>query len=366
MRHDARQGVLSRRAFLAAAAVSPAFAERRKEPEELAPEAKRYIDAATEFAVVRLTNPAHRSLLTAPYNRAISVRNFLIFSSDREGKLDAYRMELRGGRSVRLSDASNLDPASLFLLANDHACCYIDGATLYTVDFTHYRNRQVYTAMAPYERLAVGVLAHGINAAYIAEQGGGRTRVRLVPLAHGSATDVLSTEEPVTGIFPRPGGGIAYRSASGVHYFDGRRTVHPLAFAPGRTGCVYWSPDGSSLLYLNFPDKPGELNNIREFVLATGQDRMISKTTQYVQFAPNGDASVFVGASGSKASPHVLILLRSTQRELTLCEHRAQDPRSLAVAFSPNSQRIVFQSDQYGKPAIYIMAVERFVAETES
>jgi oligogalacturonide lyase len=34
--------------------------------------------------------------------------------------------------------------------------------------------------------------------------------------------------------------------------------------------------------------------------------------------------------------------------------------------FSPNSQRIFFQSDRDGKMAIYAMVVEKLVAETET
>jgi hypothetical protein len=33
--------------------------------------------------------------------------------------------------------------------------------------------------------------------------------------------------------------------------------------------------------------------------------------------------------------------------------------------FTPNSQSVLFQSDRHGKPAIYWMAVEKFVSETE-
>ena len=36
------------------------------------------------------------------------------------------------------------------------------------------------------------------------------------------------------------------------------------------------------------------------------------------------------------------------------------------VHFAPNSQRVLYQSDAHGKPALYSVAVERFVAETES
>jgi oligogalacturonide lyase len=51
---------------------------------------------------------------------------------------------------------------------------------------------------------------------------------------------------------------------------------------------------------------------------------------------------------------------------MTLAEHRASDPRMVAPIFAPNSQRIFFTSDQHGKPAIYSMAIDKFVEETDS
>jgi oligogalacturonide lyase len=73
---------------------------------------------------------------------------------------------------------------------------------------------------------------------------------------------------------------------------------------------------------------------------------------------------VFAGASRSRASAYVLILLRVTRRELTLCEHKASDPAMVNPVFSPDSQRIVFVSDRHGKPALYQVRVNRFVEET--
>jgi len=74
---------------------------------------------------------------------------------------------------------------------------------------------------------------------------------------------------------------------------------------------------------------------------------------------------VIAGASGSKASPYVLLLIRSAKRELTLAEHRASDPRAVAPQFSPNSQFLIFSSDRHGKPAIYWMPVDKLVTETD-
>ncbi len=147
--------------------------------------------------------------------------------------------------------------------------------------------------------------------------------------------------------------------------YDGQQNYR-LRLAEGETGPASWSPDGRSVLYLNYPAEPHKLHAMREFTPDTNEDTHIADTTQFIGFERNADASVFVGASGSKASPHVLLLVRSVKRELTLCEHRASDPRMVSPVFSPNSQNIFFGSDQHGKPAIYSMAVEKLVSETDS
>jgi oligogalacturonide lyase len=357
----------SRRSFvILAAGIGGAAQTPTNRPEWLPSEWRRYVDGATEFLVVRLTDPAHNSYLTAPWNRGVSGRNFLLYSNDSGGALDVYRTDLKTGQHQRLTEAGHLDPASIALVPGDRGFVYIDGAMLRHQMLSNLRDRELYAAAAPFDRLGPCAIEHDGSHVCVVESKSGKSRVRLVHVSRGSSSTALETEDEITMVLPRPGGGFAYRVSGSIRFRGPSGQDRPLAFAAGGLGPVYWSPDGNSLLYLNFPERPGELNNIREFVLASGKDRMLAKTTQFVQFAPNSDATVFVGASGSKASPHVLILLRSVARELTLCEHRARDPRSLAVVFSPNSQRVFFQSDQLGKPAIYSIPVERFVEETES
>jgi oligogalacturonide lyase len=358
--------VISRRALLALAAGASCRAQSGVTREELPSEAKRYVDAATEFQIIRLTEPAYDSYLTAPYNRGISSHNFLVFSSTRGGKLDAYRVDFKGGPWHRLTDAGRLDPASLALVHDDRGICFIDGGSLRVVDFSRGREHEAYAVEPPYEQLAAIALTRVPGQAYVVERRSGGSRIRLVSLLRKQVADVFESADEIGMPAPRPGGGIAYRRGSLVAFCDQENNERSLPLAPGKNGPFFWAPDGGSLVYLNIPGKPGELNAIREYILASGQERLIAKTTQFVDFAPNANGSVFVGASGSAASPHVLILLRATRRELTLCEHRARDPRNLAVAFAPNSQRVVFESDQHGRPAIYTMPVERFVEETET
>jgi oligogalacturonide lyase len=145
---------------------------------------------------------------------------------------------------------------------------------------------------------------------------------------------------------------------------DGKQNYR-LRLADGQAAAATWSPDGRTVLYLNVPVDPHKLRNLREFTPDSNEDKAISDTTQYACFERNADGSVFVGASASKASPHVLLLVRAVGREFTLCEHRASDPAEVSPIFSPNSQSVFFLSDQHGKSAIYRIAVDKLVETTE-
>jgi oligogalacturonide lyase len=103
------------------------------------------------------------------------------------------------------------------------------------------------------------------------------------------------------------------------------------------------------------------LSDIREVSLESLQETEVARTSQFAVFNTNDEASVFLGASRSKAQPNIMLLLRSAGRELTLCEHRAHDPRTVTPVFSPDSRRMYFQSDREGKPALYSMNVEAIV-----
>ena len=159
---------------------------------------------------------------------------------------------------------------------------------------------------------------------------------------------------------------VVYRAATGIFLVNldgtGKR---PLTLEPGQTGEIVWSPTGRTLLYLHIPDDPKQLITLRENYPDENADREIARTSQFASVASNGDASVFTGASRGKASAYVLILLRVTRRELTLCEHRASDANMVSPLFTPDSQSVVFVSDRHGKPALYQVKVEKFVEATQ-
>jgi oligogalacturonide lyase len=331
----------------------------------------RYADASTEFPVVRLTDPAHTSILPASFQHPISKHNFMLYASDMTGRFEAFRMDLKNGQSRQLTEAENLDPASLALLPDDHGFCCADGDRIMESSLSALHPREVYRLAAGYECGGLSAAEDGMYLAVI-ERKPGRSRLQLVNMAKGGAAKLAECDEEIHDAIPRPRrASILYRRVNGPNAgvwltnYDGQQDYR-LRLAEGEIGPAQWSPDGRTVLYLNYPSERGKLHTLREFTPDTKEDKLLAPTSQFVSFASNADASVFVGASGSKASPHVLLLVRAVKRELTLAEHRASDPKMAAPLFSPNSQRIYFGSDQHGKRAIYTMSVEKLVEETEA
>jgi oligogalacturonide lyase len=295
----------------------------------------------------------------------------LLFASDRTGSPQLYQMFLNSGEFRQLTSAADLDPSSFTLAAGDRSAFFFDGLSLRELALATLRDREVYRVREGWRRAPGFNVSRDSAIATLVEAKSDVWQLRIVPLpakAPEPAT-VIESPSPISVPLLRPSQkDILYMEGAGtlaVTSYDGR-SRHPLPLAPGRLGPVFWAADGRTVLYLNFPDTAGKLNAIRECVPETGAEQLIAGTSQFASFSPNGDASVFVGASASKASPYVLLLLRMVRRELALCEHRASDPARVAPVFSPDSQRIYFQSDRHGKPAIYTMSVERLVEKTDS
>jgi len=351
---------LSRRWFLAslpAACFGQSGAKGRVLPSAF----KRYADPATELSVIRLTDPSFTSILSA-----VSKHTFLICASDISGRFEAYRVDLKSGQQKQLTDASALDPHSIQLLADGRAIVYLDGPGLMTSNLSTLKTREVYKTADEFGR-GLGVSEDGLYAVLI-ERKGAHHKLRLVNMAKGSAETLAEADEEFSTPLPRPKrASVLYRRAEGLWLanYDGKQNYR-LHTADAGLGPSLWSPDGRSVLYLSYPQDPHKLHGIREFVPDSNEDSAIANTSQFVGIGRNADASVFVGASGSKASPYVLLLVRAVKRELTLCEHRASDATMVAPVFAPNSQHVYFGSDRHGKPAIYSIAVEKLVEETEA
>jgi oligogalacturonide lyase len=360
----------TRRAFVAALASSALDAELEK-GKSFPPEWKRYSDPATEFEIYRLTDPAYSSYLPAYYNRAISKRQgFLLFSSDHTGSKQVFRMDLKLGELRQLTQATDLDAASLALLPDDRGCCFFDGPSLRMASLSNLRDREVYRIPDGWTQgQGSSVTGDGMSSLFF-ERRGESARLQRVATAKGTPATIIETGFPGAHPVARPRRAqVLYRQGDEALWlvnFDGRQNRRLKTAPEGAIGTAVWAPNGRTVLYLHIPEDKAKLISIREHTPDENVDKQVAPTSQFAAFNCNGDASVFVGASRNRNSPHLLILLRVTRRELTLCEHRSSDPHSVAPIFSPNSQRVYFQSDKDGKPAIYRVQVERFVEETDT
>jgi len=357
----------TRRSWLISLIAAPRVGaqKRRLWPAERFP----YADPATEFLVERLTNPAHSSFLPPPHGRALARKGgFLLLASDRSGSFQLYRMDERTGECEQLTEASSLDPRAFTLTADDRGFCYFDGPTLYRASLRNLKARAIYRVPEGWRREpGFGLSPDGRHLA-IVESRAGRWSLRMIRTSNGNALTLVERPAPMGD--PAPGlreQQVLYLHEGSLWLASRRPQTHqPLPAPAGRVLQAFWSSDGLRVIYLHQPAERGKLSALREYELRTGVDRLVASTSQFASFAVNSDESVFLGASGSVASPYVLLLLRMTRRELTLCEHGAADAARVRPTFSADSRRIYFQSDREGKPALYRMNVERLVEPTDS
>jgi len=326
-------------------------------------------DPATDTPLTRLTDPAYASLLPGEHLRALArAGSFLIYSSDRGGSWQVFRLELGDGRQQQLTQAADLDPSSPGLLPDDRNFCYFDGPLLRRVSLKNLREREIYRIPEGWRRGAGYSLALDGSHAAVVETLGEIHRLRLVRLWSGNAVTLVEGTQALG--MPRLRSrreGALFREGDTSPWMVGLdgRNRRRLSLPPGRLGHYAWAPDGKSVFYLHRPPDPGAATGLRELRLGSGADQLVAVTSDFVVVSPNRDASVFVGASGSLAAPYILLLLRAVRRERVLCEHRASDAARTAPVFSADSQRVYFQTDREGKWALYGMPVDRLVERTD-
>lgn len=353
----------SRRAFLtvplALSAAEPQQAEFRK-----------FRDPATEFELIRVTDPSYSSFLSpAPLHPISRRNNVVLVSSDRGGSMQVWRMDVRAQEAHQLSNATELDKNTVSFLPDERWVVFFDGRSLVQVSTNGGKQREIYSVPEGWTRGGgMGLSEDGVHS-IVVEQNGGRYRMRLIAMGRGTPTDVLEDTAVLEAPMARPKrAGILYRKENGLWLvnYDGQQNRRLKTAGAGALGPALWSADGRTVLYLLYPDDKTKLNQLREHTPDTNEDKAVGDTSQFVNFARNADSSVFVGVSRSKASPFVLLLLRVTHRELTVCEHKASNPADVVVHFSPNSQRLYYHSDRNGKSVVYTMQVDKLVEKTDS
>ncbi|MBM3794060.1 MAG: hypothetical protein FJW31_08315 [Acidobacteria bacterium] len=351
----------TRRRFLLSCAASTAARAEVRPSERV-----RYLDPGTEFEVFRLTDPKHASILPPATARIFPRRGgWLLYANDVSGSLQPHALDLKKWESRSLADgASSLISSSLTLTPDDRYILWAEqGGAVQLAPVSGGAPKAVYRLNeAPASTLTLGVTADGPSV-FVPE----KNVLWMVPLVAGRLRKLVENADDIVSPIARPRrASVLYRSADAywITPFDGSRPIRLKTPAEGSLGPAIWSPDGRLVFYLHYPPG-GRAHAMRENNPDTGEDNLIATTSQFVAFSANRDATVFVGASRNLAGPFVLLLIRSVRREFALCEHKASDPTLVAPVFSPDSQKIFFQSDRHGKPALYSMTIDKLVEKTE-
>lgn len=311
----------------------------------------RYLDPVTETAIVRLTSPATVSLFPAPQNRFVSRRgHFLIFSSNRTGKFVPFRLDLRTATLQQLADPGHLDPRSLTLDPSERRLLFLDGTTICEVTLSTKRTRTLR------ENVDAFRLANSGELFFLAQ---GRLQTSSgETLARDAAWPIEPAVQSNGCFFMRQSG-----EENGLWWAPLKKNATAASAAPKLLASGNISDpfaDEDAVLYLQ---RQGRATEIRQSTVA-GASSLIAPGTQLDSFSPNQDATVFVGASRSKAQPFIVLILRANRRELALCEHHASPGCKVTPVFSPDSRRVYFESDRHGKPALYSVNVESLVEPT--
>jgi oligogalacturonide lyase len=317
-----------------------------------------YLDPATENTVIRLTDPAYTSRSPAPQNRHVSSRSpLLLFSNDRHGVMAPFTLDLKTAVLKQLAEPVELKTDTLLFESSERACLFLDGEILSRVSLEHGKPKTLAEGVEDFH-------AQGARDQIVALRKGKLERIEegsSALLAEGASSRGLISPEGSACCFTR-------------EQNDGKYSLHIVPMgggqaveaARGAITCPTWSPDSQSVLFLrdseqeNFP-----VTELWEAPVDASGARFVSRTSRFATFSPNGNGSVFVGASRSLAQPHVMLSLRTVRREMTLCEHKSSRPELVRPVFSPNSQRVYFQSDRHGKPALYSLSVAQLVESTQ-
>jgi oligogalacturonide lyase len=318
-----------------------------------------YLDPATENIVVRLTDPRHTSHSPAAQNRHITGRSgLLLFSNDRHGAPAPFTLDLKTAALKQLAEPENLKPDALSLDSTDRACLFLDGQALIRVTLDHGKSKMLADGVEDFHlhgtREGIVVLRKG-KLELLEEE-------RFTVLAEGASSRGLVSPAQNACCFTRAvSDGVC---SLNVVPLSGGKAVE---IAQGAIASPVWNTDSQSVLFLReVSGEDAPVTELCEAAIDGSGARLVTRTSRFAVFSLNPNGTVFVGASRSKAQPHVMLALRAVHREMTLCEHKSSQPELVRPVFSPNSQRVYFESDRHGKPALYTLSVAQLVEPTVS
>ena len=394
-----------RRSFLATAV--PAVLPAAGRGERIEAPRHEFLDGLTEREIFRLTDLDVLHHLPAAKHRFIARNNsFLLLAAEHDGTRQLYRLDLKRDRLIQVTEGSGVHPYAAHLRRNDRGFFYLQGQALVQADVNGGNRRVHYESPPGWQPTGDMDISRGERFAALVEMRTddmqpsrelqfareARCRVTVAELARsGRGRSWTAAEErrwladPLFRpwrsqlLYRREGPWQQVRRRFQLVNLDGasKTSVRPLD-GRERIECVYWSPDGSRLRYVHYPDGDRWAASIRSYQPESRAETTEATCSAFGWFVENSDGSAMVGASRRPAGPNVYVLFPKMRREITVAEHGSTlkayplagtdrldtFAASPSPALSEDSAWLYFVTDREGLPALYGMPIDDLVEQT--
>lgn len=357
----------------------------------------RFLDPLTGRAMLRITDIAAHCHHPYFYSRMFTPDGErLLYTSYREGRANAYLVDLRNGKSKQLTDAQSMDAFLATLSADGKHLIYIEKNHLKRLAVDSGKEDILYTQKPPFDGRPIypGYSSDG-RYAFIAQMhrddvvtGDGwnafepqwqkrpRCRLTLVDLVDGSERIIKEDTCWLGHPQIRPGDPslLMYCHEGPGHLIDNRiwlidadgKNDRPIRISEREKHSTptkeivtheYFTPDGSSAAAAYLPDgKPGRIIIVD---LKSGNADDLGEVHSYLHLIHSPDMRSIVGDErGAREKSAIWLFDIASRTERQVCLHGSSlKPRGASTqdahphaAFSPDMRYIVFTSDRETSP----------------
>ena len=357
-----------------------------------------YRDKDTGREVMKLTTDNYLNHHPYFYNKMITNDNrFLIFSSNRDGSRNLYKLDLISGATDQLTEGQDINDFSPMLTSDDKFLLYSRGEKIIRMQLDTLMEEVVYETPQGWITGGNPGISSDDRYLVLVEM---KEKDRITGRGDWSAFEPQWAQKPHCRIIC-----IDIRGNSGIiayqdeHCWLGHPQIRPGANdtilfcheGPGNridarlwlvsagdlhAKCLkpqthselitheYWLNDGSRLAFVYRNHKTGE-ETIRFLNPDTMKEEVLMQCSTYCHFISNRDNTRIVGDGQDPAEPYLYLVDVNGKTEEKLCTHgssfksygNTQDSHP-HPAFSPDGSFVIFTSDKDGTPGIYKVGLE--------
>lgn len=346
-------------------------------------------DPMTGREIWQMTSGAFTSHAPYMYSRAFSHdEKYLVFSSDRSGSFQLYRMDIESGETLQLTDVENYENMGLRVDHSGREVYFVAGSTIRAVEIETGAARLV--------------------ADFAGLSGGRRIGARFC---------LTDDDRRVLVDYLRPDGAVALGMAGTggakpeeVFVFPGVERISHVNFCPGNNDLItfnalpdrqdeqelqsacrarawklnlrtlaaepfltvppgfratheYWAPDGSRL-YFHIKSVPGWVPASIAYIPRDGgaiRTVFTSESMMLGHSSVNNDQTRIVSDSQAPGQNELVLIDIATGSHEILCWPNASGrphPNHVHPAFSPSGQMVIYTSDTTGWAQIYLVPLK--------